>query len=212
MVSAAFAQKLGMTHLYDDKNRHVAVTILKVTDQVVTGKRTQDKDGYTAIQFGSIGSKHIAKPQAAELKKNNIDLVIDHRAEVEFAQEDDQNQVNIGDKITVSTFTAGDEVEVSGVSKGKGFSGTIKRYGWSRGPETHGSKNVRKPGSIGSGYPQRVVPGKKLPGHMGHESVTTRGLKVVAINEKDSTIAISGAIPGANRSFVIIRKGKKARG
>ncbi len=205
MVQAAFAKKLGMTHLYDDKNRHIPVTILKVTEQIVTGLRTNDKDGYDAIQIGSIGRKHVAKPQMAELKKHNLDLAIAHRAEV---QTDDQSQIKIGDKVDVSIFAEGDEVEVTGISKGKGFAGTIKRYGWSRGPESHGSKNVRQPGSIGSGYPQRVVPGKKLPGHMGNTQITTKGLKVVAINAADSTIAISGAVPGANKSLILIRKVK----
>lgn len=203
MITAVFAKKLGMTHLYDESNRHIPVTVLEVTPQVVTGLRSTAKDGYEAIQIGTIGTKHIAKPQRSELKKNNIDLAIDHRKEL---ASDDQNQVNIGDKITVTVFNAGDNVSVSGVSKGKGFAGTIKRYGWSRGPESHGSKNVRKPGSIGSGYPQRVVPGKKLPGHMGATKVTTQGLKVIAINEAANTVAISGAVPGANKSLVLIQK------
>lgn len=203
MVSGAFAQKLGMTHIYNDANRHIPVTILKVTPQVVTAIRTQEKDKYSAVQIGSTGSKKVNKPQLSELKKNNIDLVIDHRTELPL---DDQDQVKIGDKVEATIFTIGEEVEVTGISKGKGFAGTIKRYNWSRGPMSHGSKNKRAPGSIGSGYPQRVVPGKKLPGHMGHEQVTTKGLKVVAINETDNTIAISGAVPGANKSYVVIRK------
>lgn len=203
MVSGAFAQKLGMTHMYDDKNRHTPVTILKLAPQVITGIRTESKDKYDAIQIGTVSSKNAKKPQLSELKKNNIDLTIDRRAELHA---DAEAQVNIGDKVDVSLFTPGDDVQVTGISKGKGFSGTIKRYNWSRGPMTHGSKNKRAPGSIGSGYPQRVVPGKKLPGHMGAAQITTKGLTVVAINADDNTIAIKGAVPGANKSFVMIKK------
>lgn len=202
-MNAIFAKKLGMTHVYDDKNRHIPVTVLKVGDQVVTGIRTQEKDGYTAVQIGTVGKKHVNKPQSSELKKLSVDLPIAHRVELDL---DADTQVEVGQALHVTMFTPGDMVKVTSVSKGKGFAGTVKRHGFHRGPETHGSKNVRKPGSIGGGYPQRVVLGRKMPGHLGHETVTTRGLKVIAINEKDGTIAISGTVPGANKTRVLIQK------
>lgn len=203
MIAAAFAEKLGMTHMYDDKNRHVPVTILKVSPQVVTAIRSTEKDGYTAIQIGAEGRKQVAKPQLEELKKNNIDLRIAHRAEVELT---DDTQANIGDAISVTLFQPGDKVMVTGISKGKGFAGTIKRHNFSRGPETHGSKNVRQPGSIGGGYPQRVIKGMRMAGHMGAVRSTTKGHKVMAINEAENTIAISGAIPGSNGNRILIQK------
>ena len=203
MVPALFAQKLGMTQIYDEKKRHIAVTILRVPPQAVTHIRTLEKDGYGSIQLGATGRKKVNQPQLYEIKKRGIDLRLAHRHEIRFTSEP---QVKIGDTITVETFAPGDVVKVTGTSKGKGFAGTIKRHGFHRGPETHGSKNVRKPGSIGGGYPQRVVLGRPMPGHLGAQTVTTRGLKVVAVNEKDATIAISGAIPGSNKSRVIIKK------
>jgi large subunit ribosomal protein L3 len=205
-MTAAFAQKLGMTHIYDDKNRHVPVTILKLTPQVITAVKTTEKDGYNAIQFGTEGAKHVAKPQQDDLTKNNIDLRIAHRKEVRV---DDDTQANIGQTISAADFATGDLIMVTGTSKGKGFAGTIKRHNFSRGPETHGSKNVRKPGSIGGGYPQRVVKGRKMAGHMGNETVTTKGLKIMAINEADNTLAVSGPIPGSNKTRVFIQKIEK---
>lgn len=204
-MSALFAQKLGMTHVYNDANRHIPVTILKVTDQAVSAIRSRDKDGYDAIQIGSSGKKKINKPQVNELIKNNIELPIAHRREIALP---DDRELSIGQILTVNEFQPGDIVMVTATSKGKGFAGTVKRHNFHRGPETHGSKNVRKPGSIGGGYPQRVLLGRQMPGHMGAETVTTRGLKVVAINEADNTMAISGAVPGANKSRVFIRKQK----
>ncbi len=207
-MTAAFAQKLGMTHIYDDKNRHVPVTILKVTPQTITAIKTMEKDGYAAVQFGTEGKKQINKPQQGDLTKNNVDLRVAHRKEVRI-QSDDDTQVNIGQAISAADFSAGDMVMVTGTSKGKGFAGTIKRHNFSRGPETHGSKNIRKPGSIGGGYPQRVVKGIRMAGHMGDRTVTTKGHKVMAINEADNTIAVSGGIPGSNKTRVFIQKIEK---
>lgn len=207
-MTAAFAQKLGMTHIYDDKNRHIPVTILKVTAQVITDIKTEAKDGYSAVQFGTEGKKHINKPQQGDLTKNNVDLRIAHRKEVRVTSDDD-TQVNIGQTINAADFVAGDMVMVTGTSKGKGFAGTIKRHNFSRGPESHGSKNVRAPGSIGSGYPQRVVKGVRMAGHMGDRTVTTKGHKIMAINEANNTIAVSGGIPGSNKTRVFIQKIEK---
>ena len=149
--------------------------------------------------------KQVNKPQKDELSKNNIEFPIAHRREIAPI---DNREFTLGEVLTVKEFQPGDVVMVTAVSKGKGFAGTVKRHNFHRGPETHGSKNVRKPGSIGGGYPQRVLLGRQMPGHMGAQTVTTRGLKVVAINEADNTLAISGAVPGPNKCRVFIRKQK----
>lgn len=198
MVGAGFAQKLGMTHIYVD-NRHVPVTVLKVAEQVVTSIVSSEEK---RIQIGAVTRKHVAKPQQKELSLKSIELPISKRRETLISD----TEAKIGDSITVAEFTVGDQLIITGTSKGKGFSGVIKRHGWSRGPMSHGSKHHRAPGSIGSGYPQRVVAGKKLPGHKGSETVTVRGNKVMAINTDNNTMAVSGVVPGANRSYVFIKR------
>ncbi len=205
MIAAVFAQKLGMTHMYDDNHRHVPVTILKVAPGAISAIRTVEKNGYAAIQIGATGSKHVAKPQSSELTKNGIDLNIAHRKEVRITAESD-TEATVGQLLDVTIFTPGDHLTVTSISKGKGFAGTIKRHGFHRGPETHGSKNVRKPGSIGGGYPQRVVLGRRMGGHMGHVQVTTKGHKVMAINPDENTIAVAGPIAGPNKTRVFIQK------
>ncbi len=209
MAISVFAQKLGMTHIYDDKHRHIPVTILKVTPQAITGLRTPEKDGYSAIQIGTAGRKHVNKPQSGELKKLGIDLNIAHRKEIRLTDDATDAQASIGQILDATLFAPGDKIQVTSTSKGKGFAGTIKRHNFSRGPETHGSKNVRQPGSIGGGYPQRVVLGKKMAGHMGSEQVTTKSHRVMAINAADQTIAISGPVAGPNRCRVFIHKIEK---
>jgi large subunit ribosomal protein L3 len=201
MVAAGFAQKLGMTHMYVS-NRHVAVTVLKMPEQVIISHNPKN-DTSSTLQIGAVTKKNVAKPQRDELTKKEITAPISKRKEVVIATSEVDK---IGTSLTVANFIVGDNVVISGTSKGKGFSGGIKRHGWSRGPMSHGSKHHRAPGSIGSGYPQRVVPGKRLPGHKGSEVVTIKGNKIMAINEKDNTMAISGAIPGPNKSFVFINK------
>jgi large subunit ribosomal protein L3 len=200
MIAAGIAQKLGMTHIYDN-NRHVAVTILKLVPQAVSGVRTEEHDGYQAVQIGAVTKKAANKPQRDELSKSGIEVAATRRFELRTDE-----MPTLGEAINVSAFAPGDILAVTGVSKGKGFAGTIKRHGFHRGPESHGSKNVRKPGSIGSGYPQRVVLGRRMAGHMGQVQVTSKGHRVMAINEADNTVAVTGSIPGAPRSHVIIRK------
>jgi len=202
---AAFARKLGMTHIYDDKNRHVPVTILKMADQVVTSVQSNENESQALVQIGAVTSKHINKPQKDELAKLNIDTPATKRKQISLT---DTSDISVGTKITVAHFSLGDSLAVTSTSKGKGFSGGIKRHGWSRGPMSHGSKHHRAPGSIGSGYPQRVVPGKKLPGHHGQATVSTKGHKIVGINEQNNTLAVTGPIAGPNKSFVFIRNEK----
>lgn len=195
-----FTRKIGMTRVFDAQNRHVPVTILKVAEQAVTGRRTQARDGYDAAQIGATGRKRVAKPQQDELIKNGLNPLLAHRREIKATE------LTAGQPLDASLFAPGDTVSVTGISKGKGFAGTIKRHGFSRGPTSHGSKNVRQPGAIGSGYPQRVVKGRKMPGHLGARKTTTRGLTVIAVDASDQTLALRGAVPGSNRSRIFVQK------
>lgn len=204
-----FARKVGMAHIYNEDNRHIPVTILEVPTQIVTGLRSVEKNGYAAVQIGCLGRKKVAKPQRTELKGAKIDLAIATRAELPLPGETLPSNglpIEIGQHLTPAVFSPGDKIAVTAMSKGKGFAGTIKRHGFHRGPQTHGSHNVRRPGSIGSGFPQRVIPGRRMAGHLGHKAVTVRGLTVVAIDQDRRTIAVSGAIPGAKRGLILVRK------
>lgn len=205
MIHALFAQKVGMTHVYNDKNRHVPVTILSVAKQAITAVRLNPNQPYASIQIGAVGRKTIKKPQMGQINKTALPIA--HRREVRMDSQENPSQIPVvGTVITADIFSVGDTIKVSAISKGKGFAGTIKRHNFSRGPQSHGSKNVRKPGSIGGGYPQRVLLGRQMPGHMGAKRVTTRGLKIVAINPHDNTIAVSGAVPGPNKGRIFVEK------
>lgn len=210
MTRGALAKKIGMTQIYDDLNRHIPVTILQLYPQVISGVRSTDKDGYNAVQIGAQISKRANKPQREEAKQAKIDLNISHHREVRLSNdESEQEDVKIGQAIDVSLFSLGDKVSATATSKGKGFAGVIKRHHFSRGPETHGSEHHREPGSIGSMYPQHVVKGRRMPGHMGAETVTTRSLVVVAINPDQNTLALKGAVPGPKKGIVFIQSLEK---
>lgn len=172
-----------MTRVFDAEGRSLAVNIVRAFPCVVSAIKSDDKDGYAAIQ---VTAKKDEKKTAAiaEFKPTNV------------------SDYKKNDKITLDQFQAGDSVQVTGTSKGKGFAGTIKRHGFKRGPESHGGNNVREPGSIGAQQPQRVVKGRRMAGHMGVTTVTVQNLKVVDV-DKD-IILVSGAIPGPNKSIVKI--------
>lgn len=202
-MPGALAKKLGMTHVYNDHNRHIPVTVLELYPQTVTAIRSNDKDGYVAIQIGAQVSKRLNAPQQKELSKNKIEIPANRRREVAW---DEQLEVKIGQTIDVTLFSPGDKLKATGTSKGKGYAGVIKRHGFSRGPETHGSEHHREPGSIGSMFPQHVVKGRRMPGHMGNDAVTVRKVEVVAINPTNNTIAVKGPLPGANRGMILLEK------
>ncbi|OQA04549.1 MAG: 50S ribosomal protein L3 [bacterium ADurb.Bin400] len=175
-------RKIGMTRVFDEDGRSIAVTKIAALACVVSQTKTKDKDGYKAVQIKA-------------LKEGN-----DKAAKVTEFHVDAPGRYKVGQNITLSQFKKDELVSVQGKSKGKGFSGTVKRHDFARGPETHGSNNVREPGSIGGGYPQRVVLGRKMPGHMGNETVTVKNLKVIDV-DKDFLL-IAGAIPGPVKSIV----------
>src|SRR3972149_2887258 len=191
-MKAILGKKVGMTHIFDEKGNMIPVTVVEAGPCVVTQIKTDEKEGYEAIQIGFGEAKHLKKPQEGHLKKFKIkNLKLKNLQEIRSDE-----KLNLGDQITVNVFKEGDIVQVEGVSKGKGFAGVIKRHNFHRGPMSHGSHHHRSPGSIGSMFPQHVFKGTKLPGRMGHDKVTTKGLKIVNIDAENNLLAIKGAVPG----------------
>ena len=195
-MAAILAKKLGMTQRFLDDGRVERVTVLEAGPCPVTAIRTVERDGYEAVQlaFGACKEKVLSKAELGHLKKADASA---HRHLVEFR--DEAGELLVGETVTVDSFEAGQQVKVSGKSKGKGFAGTIKRHNFSRGPKSHGSHNVRAPGSIGaSATPSRVVKGIRGAGRMGGGRVTQRGLTVVEIMPKRNLMLVRGAVPGPN--------------
>jgi len=189
-------KKIGMSQVFKDENS-IPVTIIKAGPCFVTQIKTKEKDNYSGIQ---IGFEKLKDKKISKSKKNKP-----YRYLREFLTTDSESLKKIGEKIDVSIFKEGSIVKISGVSKGKGFQGVVKRHKFSGGPASHGHRHVlRTPGSIGSAYPQRVMKGKKMPGHTGNKRVTTTGLKIITIDSKNNILAIKGAIPGANGRLVEI--------
>jgi large subunit ribosomal protein L3 len=202
-MTGIIGKKVGMTQLFDDDGNVVAVTVIQAGPCPVTQVRTVEKDGYEAVQlaFGECKDKHLSKPELGHLKKAGLKQGMRHLVEFE-----DVGNLKVGDTVTVEAFEDGQPVTVAGTSKGKGFQGTIKRHNFSRGPETHGSHNVRAPGSIGaSAYPSRVFKGMRMSGHMGAERVTQLGLKIVRRDVENNLLLIKGSVPGAKNSVVVIK-------
>ena len=202
-MSAILAKKLGMTQVFQPDGNVARVTVLEAGPCPVTAIRTPERDGYEAVQlaFGQAREKHISKAELGHLKKADappLRRLADFREEV--------GELALGDTVTVDVFEVGTRVKISGVSKGKGFQGTIKRHGFSRGPASHGSHNVRAPGSIGaSATPSRVVKGIRGPGQMGNVRVTQRGLEVVSIDGERNLLLVRGSVPGPRGTIVEVR-------
>lgn len=197
-MKALLGRKLGMTEIFTEDGTTVPVTLVQVGPCTVVGKKTQEQDGYDAVAIGFEAAKHPAKAQTEQYKAT--EETPKHVKEVRGSYD-----LSVGDKLDVTIFEDGDDVTVTGTSKGKGFSGTIKRHNFSRGPMTHGSHNYRRPGSIGGMYPQKVFKGKKMAGRMGSDTVTTKGLNIAAIQQDQNIIAIKGAVPGARNSLVTVK-------
>ncbi|HKH15844.1 MAG TPA: 50S ribosomal protein L3 [Solirubrobacterales bacterium] len=200
-MAAILAKKLGMTQVFLQDGRLERVTVLQAGPCPVTAIRSHDRDGYEAVQlaFGATREKHLNKPELGHLRKADAGP---HKHLVEFR--DEAGELQVGETVTVEAFTPGDKVKVAGTSKGKGFQGTVKRHGFARGPVTHGSHNVRAPGSIGAAaYPARVFKGIRGPGQMGNKRVTQKGLEVVDI--RDNLLLVRGSVPGGKGSVVEIR-------
>jgi large subunit ribosomal protein L3 len=202
-MAALLGKKIGMTQFFTEDGTVERVTVVQAGPCKVTGIRTHDRDGYQAVQlaFGEVREKSLNRPLLGHLKKADAGPLKHLR---EFR--DEAGEWQVGDEVKCDVFEKGQTVKVSGVSKGKGFQGTIKRHNFSRGPVSHGSHNVRAPGSIGaSATPSRVFKGMRGPGQMGNKRVTQRGLEVVDVLPEENLILLRGSVPGAKGSTVEIR-------
>ncbi len=200
MEKAIIARKVGMTQIFMEDGSLVPVTVLQAGPCTVTQVKTVDNDGYSAVQIGfeDKKEKHTTQPLQGHFKKAGVDF---KKIVKEFRLADSEN-FEVGQEIKADTFAAGDVVDVSGVSKGKGFQGNIKRHNQSRGPMAHGSKYHRRPGSMGAAsYPAKVFKGKNLPGHMGAVNVTVQNLEVVRVDLDQNLILIKGAVPGPKKNL-----------
>ncbi len=204
MVTTILGKKLGMTQVWSEDDRLVPVTVIQAGPCIVSQIKTKARDGYSAIQigFGDIKQKKVSKPMAGHFAKAKIDPMAT-LAEVRL---DEGDSVKLGDAITVEAFADAKSVHVSGTSKGKGFAGVMKRHNFKGGPGGHGSHAHREPGSIGQcATPSRVYRGKRLPGHMGSESVTVRNLEVVKVDPEQNLLIVKGAVPGGKGALLTIR-------
>src|SRR3954467_34814 len=214
MITGIIGKKVGMTQLFAADGTVTPVTVIKAGPCVVVQKKTAGgKDGYDAVQLGLVEDrpiklKNVNKPMRGHFEKTGAGIP-PTRILKEFRLTASDDGTNVGDKILVDQFTDGDIVDVVGKSKGRGFAGTVKRHNFNRGPESHGSMNVRAPGSIGpSASPSRVIKGTRSSGHMGDERVTVRGLTVARVDVENNLLMVRGAVPGATGSVVIIKKKK----
>ncbi len=204
-MAAILAKKLGMTQVFRDDGGVERVTVLQAGPCPVTAIRTRERDGYDAVQlaFGATREKRLSRAELGHLKKADAPPM-KHLAE--FRLDDEPTELKVGETVTADTFEAGAKVKVSGVSKGKGFQGTIKRHGFKRGPKSHGSHNVRAPGSIGaSAYPARVFKGLRAAGQTGNVRVTQRGLTVVSVDPRQNVMLVRGSVPGPRGGVVEVR-------
>jgi large subunit ribosomal protein L3 len=207
MSRGLLGKKLGMTGFFTSEGRYFPVTVIEAGPCVVTQIKTRATDGYDALQlgFGERRKSRVNKPLQGHFKKSG-DLCFQYLREFVV---DEPEAYSLGQEITVDMFKVGDRVDVVGTTKGRGFAGVIKRYGFHRGPMTHGSRNVRRPGSIGcSAWPAKVIKGKKMPGQYGNDRKTIRNLEIVDIRSEDNMIMVKGAVPGAESGLMAVNKPK----
>lgn len=214
MINGIIGRKVGMTQIFAEDGTVTPVTVIKAGPCVVVQtKKASGNDGYNAVQLGLVEDKpvkvkNVSKPMRGHFEKTGNGTP-PTRILKEIRLENEPEEA-IGDQVKVDVFTDGDKIDVVGKSKGRGFAGTIKRHGFARGPESHGSMNVRAPGSIGqSAYPSRVIKGTKSSGHMGDKRVTTKGLTIAKVDAENNLLMVRGAVPGANGSLVIVKKAIK---
>ena len=206
-MAGILGRKLGMSQLFTEEGERVSVTVIEAGPCAVTAVREPERDGYRAVQlaFGETKEARVGKPRLGHLKRAGV-APMRHLVEFRLA-DDDERELKIGDTLNVGdVFEKGQKVKVSGRSKGKGFQGTIRRHGFSRGPVSHGSHNIRAPGSIGaSATPSRVIKGVRMPGQMGNRRVTQLGLEVVDVDGDRNLLILKGAVPGAEGALVEVR-------
>ena len=209
MKKALLGKKLGMTQIFDKDGKVIPVTVIEAGPCTVVQVKTKDADGYEAVQlgFGDVKAKKVTKPAAGHFKKANVEPKKHLR---EFRLE--EISYNVGDELKADVFTAGESVDITGTTKGKGFQGVIKRHGQSRGPMGHGSMYHRRPGSMGpTSTPGRVFKGKKLPGHMGMVQVTIQNLEIVSVDLDKNVILVKGSVPGNKGAILKIKDSVKSK-
>ncbi len=202
-------KKVGMTQIFKEDGTVVPVTVVEAGPIAVVQKKTTDKEGYDALQVGyyEIKEKKVNRPLKGHFDKSDSE----YKKYLKEFRVENVDEYEIGQELNVDQFSEGDMVDVTGVSKGKGFQGSIKRHNQSRGPETHGSKYHRAPGSMGaSASPSRVFKGKKLPGHMGHRKVTVQNLEIVRVDSEKGLLLIKGAVPGPKDGLLTVKETVKA--
>ncbi|MDO4793402.1 MAG: 50S ribosomal protein L3 [Filifactor alocis] len=210
-MKSIVGRKVGMTQIFDEKGVIIPVTVVEAGPVVVTQIKTKETDGYEAVQvgFGEVKEKRVNKPMRGHFAKSGVALKKYVR---ELKAEDGIENYSLAQEIKVDIFEVGEKIDVTGISKGKGFQGTIKRHGQSRGPETHGSHYHRGPGSMGGASdPSKVRKGKKLPGHMGNVRVTIQNLEVARVDVEKNLLLIKGAVPGPKKGLVVIRTAVKGQ-
>ncbi len=224
-MKAILGKKVGMSQIFDKQGNQTPVTVIEAGPCMVIQVKNKEKDGYRAVQIGYKKAKRLNKPQKGHfkglgeefkyLREIRLDKVQDvQNVQVEEKKEEksekgfDLGNLKRKDKFDVSIFIEGEKVDIIGISKGKGFTGVVKRHGFKKGPETHGSRHHREPGSIGSMFPQRVVKGKKLPGRAGGEQVTICNLQIIKVDPDKNMLVLGGAVPGARGNLLLIKSQK----
>ncbi len=210
MNKGLIGKKLGMTQIFDEQGKVIPVTVIEAGPCVVAQVKTVETDGYNAIQlgFGEIKESKVNKPEKGHFAKSKV-APKKHLREFRL---DSVENINVGDELKADTFAAGDQLDIQGTSKGKGFQGVIKRHGQSRGPMGHGSMYHRRPGSMGStSTPGRVFKGKKLPGHTGHQTITIQNLEVVRVDLDKNVILVKGSVPGAKGAILKLKTSVKSK-
>ncbi len=211
MINGIIGRKIGMTQIFAEDGTATPVTVIKAGPCVVTQKKTADgRDGYNAVQLGLVEDKPVRMKNVSKPMRGHFEKTAGGTPPTKILKEirlADAPEAEIGDQVKADLFADGDNVDVMGTSKGRGFAGTIKRHGFSRGPMSHGSMNKRRPGSIGqSATPSRVMKGTKSSGHMGHERVTVQNLTVVRVDAEDNLVIVRGAVPGPNGGLLVLKK------
>jgi len=212
-MKGILGKKVGMTQVFSERGEAIPVTVIEAGPCFVAQIKTVEQDGYAAVQLGfeETKPKRLTQPQLKHLQKSNLPA-LRHLRELRIA-DDELVSLEEGQKLTVDIFEEGEMVDVTGTSKGRGFAGVVKRYGFRGGPKTHGqSDRLRAPGSVGAcTTPGRVFKGKRMPGRMGGERVTTQGLQVVLVDPERNLLALRGAVPGSKNGLLLIREARKTR-
>lgn len=212
-MKALITRKVGMTSTIAEDGKVQAVTLLSASPCVITQVKTDETDGYMSVQIGFEETKenNINKAQQGHFKAAGINKGAEGslpKIMREFRVDEITEDLKVGEKINPEVFSVGDEVDVTGTSKGKGWAGTIKRHNFHRGRKTHGGRSYRRPGSIGSMYPQKIFKGKKMAGQMGDEQVTVKNLKIALVDTELGVIGVTGAVPGPRKGIIILKEAK----